>query len=88
MAEAAPKCPYLPSVDRSVLDFDLPIHCSVTLSTQHVYACLVCGTFFGGRGKSTPAYAHSVDAGHSMFLSLSDGVGRVYCLPDGYEVVA
>jgi U4/U6.U5 tri-snRNP-associated protein 2 len=58
--------------------------CSVTLSSQHVYACLVCGRFFQGRGKHTHAYTHSLEAGHHVFMSVDNG--RVWCLPDSYEV--
>ena len=44
----------------------------------------VCGKFFAGRGRLTPAYTHSVSLGHFVFMNLRDG--RSYCLPDGYEV--
>ncbi len=58
--------------------------CSVTLVDLNVYACLVCGRFFAGRARSSPAYTHAVQAGHFVFLNL--GNGRAFCLPDGYEV--
>jgi hypothetical protein len=48
------KCPYLDTVDRQHLDFDMEKVCSVTLSNMNIYACLVCGHFFQGRGQSTP----------------------------------
>ena len=41
-------CPYLDTIDRSVLDFDFEKLCSVTLTTNNVYACLVCGKYFQG----------------------------------------
>lgn len=78
-------CPYLDTVARSLLDFDMPKLCSVTLSPQHVYACLVCGKYFEGRGRHTHAFTHSVDAGHHVFINVESG--RVYCLPEGYEVL-
>lgn len=78
------KCPFLDTVNRHVLDFDMQKVCSVTLSPNHVYACLVCGKYFEGRGRHTPAYTHALQAEHHVFISLSDG--RVWCLPDGYEV--
>ncbi|KAL7518240.1 hypothetical protein ACHAWX_003087, partial [Stephanocyclus meneghinianus] len=57
----------------------------VTLdSSPHIYACLVCGKFFRGKGRQTPAYTHSVDAGHFVFLHLSNG--SYWCLPDNYEI--
>ena len=57
------KCPYLDTVNRQLLDFDMEKVCSVTLSNLNVYCCLICGKYFQGRGKSTPAYTHSVAAG-------------------------
>ena len=78
------KCPYLDTVNRAVLDFDMTAACSVTLSRLHVYACLVCGRFFQGRGVNTPAYTHALQAGHFVYMRLEDGA--VYCLPDGYLV--
>ncbi|KAJ1422159.1 hypothetical protein B484DRAFT_399210 [Ochromonadaceae sp. CCMP2298] len=78
------KCPYLDTVDRHVIDFDSEKLCSVTLTNMNVYVCLVCGKYFQGRGKQTPAFTHSVQAGHFVFMNL--GSGRAYCLPDGYEV--
>jgi U4/U6.U5 tri-snRNP-associated protein 2 len=78
-------CPYLDSIDRTALDFDLEQACSVTLQTgSHIYACLVCGTYFRGRGPRTPAYIHSVQKGHYVFCHLASGT--FHCLPDDYEV--
>ena len=59
--------------------------CSITLSNMNVYVCLVCGKFFQGRGKDTPAYTHSVQNGHFVFMNLNDT--RAYCLPDSYEII-
>jgi U4/U6.U5 tri-snRNP-associated protein 2 len=84
-AKAARECPYLDTVHRSTLDFDFEKCCSVTLSPLHCYACLVCGKYFQGRGPATVAYTHALEAGHHVFMNLADG--RVYCLPDGYEVL-
>lgn len=41
-------CPYLDTIDRSVLDFDFEKLCSVSLLNNNVYACLVCGKYFQG----------------------------------------
>lgn len=78
-------CPYLDTIQRSVLDFDFEPSCSVSLeSGPHVYGCLVCGKFFRGRGRQTPAYTHSVDEGHFVYVHLSKGT--FHALPDDYEI--
>jgi U4/U6.U5 tri-snRNP-associated protein 2 len=78
-------CPYLDTIQRSVLDFDFEATCSITLeSGPHIYACLVCGKYFRGRGMQTPAYIHAVNESHYMFCHLQNGT--FHCLPDGYEV--
>eukprot|EP00697_Spironema_sp_BW2_P009974 gnl/Spiro4/25029_TR12443_c0_g1_i1.p1 gnl/Spiro4/25029_TR12443_c0_g1~~gnl/Spiro4/25029_TR12443_c0_g1_i1.p1 ORF type:complete len:516 (-),score=119.23 gnl/Spiro4/25029_TR12443_c0_g1_i1:80-1627(-) len=78
-------CPYLDTVNRQLLDFDFEKVCSVSLVSQNVYACLVCGKYFQGRGKNTHAYFHSLEQNHHVFMHLENS--QVYCLPDGYEVV-
>lgn len=82
---ASRDCPYLDTVNRSLLDFDFEKCCSVTLSPNNVYACLVCGKYFQGRGPSTQAYTHSLEESHHVFMNLDSA--KVYCLPDGYEVL-
>lgn len=77
-------CPYLDTVNRQVLDFDFEKFCSVSLSNLNVYACLVCGKYYQGRGKKSHAYTHSLEAGHHVFINLQ--TEKVYCLPDGYEI--
>jgi U4/U6.U5 tri-snRNP-associated protein 2 len=78
------ECPYLDTISRQNLDFDFEKCCSVSLSHVNVYVCLVCGKYFQGRGPSTHAYTHSLEAGHHLFMKLDSG--RTYCLPDMYEV--
>ena len=80
----ATACPYLHTVTRTALDFDFEKCCSVSLSPLNVYACLVCGKYFAGRGRDTHAYTHSLEETHHVFMNLA--TGRTYCLPDGYEV--
>jgi U4/U6.U5 tri-snRNP-associated protein 2 len=78
-------CPYLDTINCDTLDnFDFEKRCSISLSEVHVYGCLVCGKYFAGRGKSTHAYAHSLERAHHVFVHLA--TGKVYCLPDSYEV--
>ncbi|KAI9306643.1 hypothetical protein BJ944DRAFT_159532 [Cunninghamella echinulata] len=75
---------YLDTIDRHMLDFDFEKVCSVSLLNINVYACLVCGKYFQGRGKSSHAYFHSMHRDHHVFLNLH--TLKVYILPDGYEV--
>ncbi|KAG0711723.1 U4/U6.U5 tri-snRNP-associated protein 2 [Chionoecetes opilio] len=78
-------CPYLDTINRHMLDFDFEKLCSVSLSRINVYACLVCGKYFQGRGPNTHAYTHSVSDPHHVFLNLQ--TLRFYCLPDNYEII-
>ncbi|KAJ1521322.1 hypothetical protein ONE63_002998 [Megalurothrips usitatus] len=78
-------CPYLDTINRHVLDFDFEKLCSVSLSRINVYACLVCGKYFQGRGTNTHAYTHSVSESHHVYLNLY--TLRFYCLPDNYEII-
>ncbi|OZJ05574.1 hypothetical protein BZG36_01684 [Bifiguratus adelaidae] len=75
---------YLDTVDRHMLDFDFEKVCSVSLSNLNVYACLFCGKYFQGRGKSSHAYFHSLHEDHHVFINLH--TLKVYVLPDNYEV--
>lgn len=75
---------YLDTVDRNVLDFDFEKLCSVSLSNINVYACLVCGKYFQGRGQKSHAYFHALDEDHHVYISLESQ--RVFVLPEGYEV--
>ena len=77
-------CPYLGTIKRHLLDFDFEKLCSVTLTNLNVYACLICGKYYQGRGKSSLAYFHSLEQGHHVFINLHDC--KIYCLPDNYEV--
>ncbi|KAI8796543.1 U4/U6.U5 tri-snRNP-associated protein 2 [Biomphalaria glabrata] len=78
-------CPYLDTINRSVLDFDFEKLCSISLSHINVYACMVCGKYFQGRGNNTHAYTHSVFEGHHVFLNLL--TQKFYCLPDNYQII-
>ena len=78
-------CPYLDTINRSVLDFDFEKLCSVTLSPLNVYACLVCGIYYQGRGINTPAYVHSGETDHHVFMNLH--TLKFFCIPDNYEII-
>ena len=75
---------YLDTINRSVLDFDFEKLCSVTLSNINVYACLVCGRYYQGRGPKSHAYFHALEVGHHVYVNMQ--TKRVYVLPEGYEV--
>lgn len=77
---------YLDTIDRNVLDFDFEKLCSITLSNINVYACLVCGKYFQGRGPKSHAYFHALDENHHVFINMS--TQKVYVLPEGYEVMS
>lgn len=78
------QCPYLDTIDRKCLDFDFERVCCVSLAKTNIYACLVCGKYFQGRGKSTHAYTHSVRESHHVYLNMQ--TCKFYCLPDNYEI--
>ncbi|BDD56444.1 hypothetical protein MPDQ_006389 [Monascus purpureus] len=75
---------YLDTINRTVLDFDFEKLCSISLSNINVYACLVCGKYFQGRGPKSHAYFHALEVGHHVFINM--GTKKVYVLPEGYEV--
>ncbi|KAL1965653.1 hypothetical protein VTN77DRAFT_5330 [Rasamsonia byssochlamydoides] len=75
---------YLDTINRAVLDFDFEKLCSVSLSNINVYACLVCGKYYQGRGPKSYAYFHALEVGHHVFVNME--TKRVYVLPEGYEV--
>ncbi|KAK0652138.1 hypothetical protein B0T16DRAFT_405527 [Cercophora newfieldiana] len=77
---------YLDTIDRNVLDFDFEKLCSISLSNINVYACLVCGKYFQGRGPKSHAYFHALDENHHVFINM--GTQKVYVLPEGYEVLS
>lgn len=85
MVEERRDCPYLDTVNRQVLDFDFEKFCSVSLTNLNVYACLVCGKYYQGRGPKSHAYTHSLEAGHHVYINLR--TEKIYCLPDGYEII-
>ncbi|KAG4433791.1 hypothetical protein IFR05_010730 [Cadophora sp. M221] len=75
---------YLDTIKRGVLDFDFEKLCSVSLSNINVYACLVCGRYYQGRGPKSHAYFHALEVGHHVYINMQ--TQKVYVLPEGYEV--
>jgi U4/U6.U5 tri-snRNP-associated protein 2 len=75
---------YLDTIHRNVLDFDFEKLCSVSLSNINVYACLVCGKYYQGRGPKSHAYFHALEVGHHVYINMQ--TQKVYVLPEGYEV--
>eukprot|EP01132_Coremiostelium_polycephalum_P004532 gene4532-5648_t len=78
-------CPYLDTVNRSVLDFDFKKICSVSFNNHNVYACLVCGKYFQGKSQDSYANLHCLQMNHHVFINLHNQ--KIYCLPDDYEVI-
>lgn len=85
LKKARRTCPYLDTINRNLLDFDFEKVCSVSLTNLNVYACLVCGKYFQGRGRGSHAYIHSLEVNHHVYIHLF--TNKIYCLPDDYEVV-
>jgi len=83
--DSGTSCPYLDQINRKALDFDFEKVCSATMTNHNVYGCLVCGHYFAGRAKGSPAYFHALHENHRVFIHLGDS--RIYCLPDDYEVI-
>jgi len=75
---------YLDTIDRKILDFDFEKLCSISLSNINVYACLVCGKYFQGRGPKSHAYFHALEIDHHVYINMQ--TQKVYVLPEGYEV--
>lgn len=75
---------YLDTIDRNVLDFDFEKLCSISLSNINVYACLVCGKYYQGRGPKSHAYFHALELSHHVYINMQ--TQKVYVLPEGYEV--
>lgn len=75
---------YLDTINRGLLDFDFEKLCSVSLSNINVYACLVCGKYYQGRGPKSHAYFHALEVGHHVYINMQ--TQKVYVLPEGYEV--
>jgi U4/U6.U5 tri-snRNP-associated protein 2 len=58
---------------------------SLSLSHTHTHTHThIHASCMQGRGLATQAYTHSLETGHHMFMKLDNG--KVYCLPDNYEV--
>ena len=78
-------CAYINTINKNLLDFDQEKICSITLNTNNIYSCLICGKYFHGKGKTTPCYIHSLSEQHHLFINLE--TRSIYCLPDDYELI-
>ena len=79
-----PSYAFLETIHEKKLEFDSEKRCCVTLSQINCYCCLVCGKYFQGRQENTPAFLHSVNDNHHVFINFNSL--RVYLLPDDVEV--
>ena len=71
---------YLDTVNRKVLNFDMPLICSVSLATTNIHICLVCNKYLQGASLSSPAYAHAVDTDHHVYMNTH--TSRFIILPE------
>ncbi|EDO16844.1 hypothetical protein Kpol_1056p45 [Vanderwaltozyma polyspora DSM 70294] len=74
----------LNTVNKKRLDFDIEKICSVTSSSLNVYCCLICGKYLQGRREHSPAFLHSVNENHFVFINLD--TLKVYNLPTDIEI--
>ena len=75
---------YIRFINKKKLDFDSKKVCSVTLSPLNVYCCLTCGKYFSGRAARTPAFLHSVNFSHPLFINVS--TLEFYLLPQNIKI--
>lgn len=80
-----PNYAYLETVVREKLDFDSEKICCITLSPLNVYCCLVCGHYYQGRHEKSPAFIHSIDENHHVFLNLTSL--KFYMLPQNVQIL-
>jgi len=87
---------------RSVLDFDFEKLCSITLSNNNVYACLVCGKYFQGlllinsirykfsfyfSGRGQKSCAYTHSVEGEHHVFINLHSLQFFCLPDNYEII-
>lgn len=88
---------------RSVLDFDFEKLCSITLSNNNVYACLVCGKYFQGNlfiilniqvyrnieflGRGQKSCAYTHSVEIEHHVFINLHSLQFFCLPDNYEII-
>ncbi|KAH9249365.1 hypothetical protein BASA81_012896 [Batrachochytrium salamandrivorans] len=77
---------HLGQIQRANLDFDFERICSVTLSPQRVYCCLVCGKFLQGKHTNSPLFSHALQYGHFVCINLA--TGEVFSLPEDILVAS
>lgn len=77
------------NINLQKLDFELPVCCSINLSTNNIYCCLQCGNFFQGRSQHSPAFQHSITSRtnttqHNLFVNLQ--TTEFFWLPQNIKV--
>ena len=88
---------------RSLLDFDFEKLCSITLSNNNVYACLVCGKYFQGEclftccqqvtevslrpGRGQKSCAYTHSVEVEHHVFINLHSLQFFCLPDNYEII-
>lgn len=60
---------YFDTINRRVLNFDMPLICSVSLATTNIHICLVCSKYLQGASLDSPANAHAIDTNHHIYIN-------------------
>ncbi|AGO13873.1 AaceriAGR007Cp [[Ashbya] aceris (nom. inval.)] len=74
----------LQTIEKKRLDFYSEKVCSVTLSTIDVYSCLTCGKYLQGRNEGSPAFKHSIEVSHRLFMHMR--TLKTYILPENRQL--
>lgn len=61
---------YLDTINKKVLNFDLPLICSSSLASTNIHICLICNKYLQGSSTISPAYRHAVDLNHHVFINV------------------
>lgn len=85
MKKSKIECPYINTIRKDVLDFDLFYQCAICLSEENIYCCLVCGRFLEGIGCESHAYTHALENEHYLFINTE--TQEIFCVPDNYKVI-
>ncbi|CCH59869.1 hypothetical protein TBLA_0C00530 [Henningerozyma blattae CBS 6284] len=78
--KSQPNLSMLDTINIKLLDFDFDKVCCISSSSINVYCCLTCGKYLQGRLENTPAFIHSLNFNHRLFINFQ--TLKIYILPD------